>query len=152
LTEYAGDGIAVLCLLRSTTVSMLFSIRPSATYVLMLLVVHLLAVASIFLTNLALWARLCIALLIFASMLLQIYRHMRTGWRSFSLNRRRVAVSISAGNILDGELAHQTVVTPCCVVLCVSLKGRALPVCQVIFPDAMQADAFRELRVRLKFS
>ena len=135
-----------------TSESMLFSIRPSATYVLMLLVVHLLAIASIILTNLALWARLSIALLIFASLLLQIYRHKRTSWRSFSLNRRRVAVSTSAGNALDGELAHQTVVTPACVVLCVRLEGRALPVCQIIFPDAMQVDAFRELRVRLRFA
>lgn len=133
---------------------MLFAIQPSKIYVLMLLAMHLAAIVSVSLTNLPDWARLCLALLIAASLLHHLYRHVwATGvWRSFFLDQRRVVVNTLAGNELNGYILPQTVVTPCCVVLCVKLDVYKLPVCQVIFRDAMQHGAFRELRVRLKFA
>jgi hypothetical protein len=131
---------------------MLFTLRPSVTYVLMLLTVHLLAGVCIFLSNLPLWARLSILLLIVFSLLYELYRQKQSGWRSFSLNHKHVSIKTAAGLDLEGELAPQTLVTIWCVVLCVRRPEQAFPACQVIFPDAMQADAFRELRVRLRFS
>ncbi len=131
---------------------MLFVIRPSRTFVLLLLAVHLLVILSVCLTNLVLWARLCLSVTILFSLLHQLYRHAwaKQSWRTFSLDKKTVVVNTLGGEQLNGELTHQTVITPGCVVLCARL--RELPVCQVIFRDAMQADAFRELRVRLKFS
>lgn len=107
---------------------------------------------SVCLTNLVFWARLCLSVTILISLFHQLYLHAwaRQSWRTFSLDKKNVLVDTLGGDQLSGELTHQTVITPYCVVLCARLRG--LPVCQVIFPDAMQADAFRELRVRLKFS
>ncbi len=133
---------------------MLFAIQSSKTYVLMLLAMHLAAIVSVSLTNLPVWARLCLALLIAASLLHQLYCHVWAGdaWRSFLLDQRRLVVNTLAGDELNGHILPQTVVTPCCVVLCAKLDGYKLPVCQVVFRDAMQHGAFRELRVHLKFA
>ena len=131
-----------------------FVIKPSRTFCWLLVAVHLLVIVSIYLTNLVLWARIVLALLIVFSLFHQLYCHVRArqSWRSFSLEQKRVVVNTAGGEELNGEVVHGTVVTSHCVVLCARLEGDKLPVCQVIFRDAMQADAFRELRVRLKFS
>jgi len=111
-------------------------------------------VVSVGLTNLLVWARSGLVLFIFFSMFYCLYRQTRAkhSWRSFSLEQEYVVINTLRGDVLSGEVTHQTVVTPQCVVLCARLDGYKLPVCQVIFRDAMQVDAFRELRVRLKFS
>jgi hypothetical protein len=133
---------------------MLFVIKPSRTYVLMLIAAHLLVTVSVFLTNLPVWARSSLVLLLFFSLLYHLYLHLLSGqsWRSFSLEQKHLVINTMGGKELSGELSHQTLVIPQCVVLCARLDGYRFPVCQVIFKDAMQADAFRELRVRLKFS
>lgn len=133
---------------------MLFVIKPSGAFVLLLISMHLLVILSVCLTNLMLWARLGLSVAILISLFHQLYRHAwaRQSWRTFSLDKKTVVVNTLGGDQVSGELTHQTVITPYCVVLCARLDGFRLPVCQVIFRDAMQADAFRELRVRLKFS
>lgn len=120
---------------------------------MLVLAVHLLVITSICLTDLVFWARASLVLLIVASLIHQLYLHLRARqcWRSFTLDRWRVVVNTSGGDELSGELTQQTLVTPYCVVLCARLAGDRLPVCQVIFRDAMQTDEFRDLRVRLKF-
>jgi hypothetical protein len=130
-----------------------FAIKPSGIYVLMSLAVHLLALAAVFSANLPLWVISGLFVLILFNLLNHIYRHARAGvsWRSVTLFKDHLVVNTLNGDELNGELAPQTVVTPLCVVLCARLNGCRRPVCQVIFRDAMSADAFRELRVRLRF-
>ncbi len=118
----------------------------------MLFVVHLAAAVSVCLANIVVWARFCLVLLIAVSLLYQLYRYMHAGWRSFFLDHRQLRVNTRSGEMLQGSVLHQTLVTPCCVVLCARIDGYRRPVCQVIFKDAMQTEAFRELRVRLRFS
>lgn len=133
---------------------MLFAIKPSAIYLLMSFAVHLCAIVSVSLANLPLWAGSALSLLILSNLLNLSYRHVRGGqlWRSVLLVKNQVVINTLDGQELNGELVSQTVVTPLCVVLCARLDGCRLPVCQVIFKDAMAKDAFRELRVRLRFS
>lgn len=120
----------------------------------MSLAVHLLASAAVFLANLPLWALSGLLFLLLFNLLNHIYHHARSGvsWRNVTLFKEYLVVNTLNGSELNGELAPQTVVTPLCVVLCARLNGHRLPVCKVIFPDAMPADAFRELRVRLRFA
>lgn len=113
---------------------MLFTLRSSISYVLMLISVHLLVIVVILRTDILLWARIGIVLLVMCSLLFQLYRYKRFRWHRIFLNEHRVAVITPGGSALEGELARQTVVTARCVVLCVRLAGHALPVCQVIFP------------------
>lgn len=131
----------------------LFVIKPSSVFVSLLFAVHGLAITSICLTSLPLWARAGITLLIVASLIHHLYLHLRSplGWQSFFLDGMRVAVSLKGGAEWQGDVTRQTVITSSCVVLCVRLDRGVRVVRQVIFFDAMQADAFRELRVRLRF-
>jgi hypothetical protein len=133
-----------------------FLIKPSRTFGLILFSVHLLAIFSVLLTNLARMAQLSLALLISLSLLHHLYRHIllrsKHSWCAFSLDQKHLLIHTRGGIELAGFVAANTLVTPLCVMLCASLDGHKLPVCQVIFPDAMHADAFRELCVRLKFS
>ena len=131
---------------------MLFALKPSRTYVLMLLAAHLAAATTIFLTNLPAWARICLVLLIAVSLSYQWHRHLHASWQSFFLEQRHLRIMTRSGFEAMGMVLDRTVVIPFCVVLCAKLDGARLPVCQMIFKDALQTDAHRELRVRLKYA
>ncbi|MEI7455091.1 MAG: protein YgfX [Nitrosomonadales bacterium] len=124
-----------------------FSLKPSRIYFILLLAMHALVVTSIFLTNLPLWARAGIACAVVLNGLYQ--PRTVTRWRSFTLDKTRLEITSLSGEAWVGELCSRTVVIPLCVVLCVRPDGRSRPVCQVIFSDAMDAENFRDLRVRL---
>ncbi len=133
-----------------------FMIRTSRRFALLLLSAHLLMATSVWSTNLAVWVRVVLSLLILLSLLYHLHRHVlllgKQSWHAFSLDSRRVAVNTRGGIELHGDVSHRTVVTSWGVMLCVKLDGHPLPISQVIFFDALQADAFRELCVRLKFA
>ncbi len=131
---------------------MLFALKPSRTYALMLLAVHLAAAITIFLTNLPAWARICLVLLIAVSLLHQWHQYMHASWQNFSLEQGRLRIMTRAGFEAMGTVLDRSVVIPFCVVLCAKLDGARLPVCQMIFKDALQKDAHRELRIRLKYA
>ncbi len=131
---------------------MLFALKPSRTYVLMLFAAHLAAAITILLTNLPLWARICLVLLIASSLSYQWHRYMHAGWQSFSLEQGHLRIKTRSGFESMGMVLDRTVVIPFCIVLCAKLDGTMLPVCQMIFRDALQTDAHRELRVRLKYA
>lgn len=134
----------------------LFVIKPSRTFASLLLVVHLLVMISVYLIPVVIWARLSLSLLIFFSLFYHLYRYAllrsRYSWHSFSLDQKHITVSTQGGSELYGDVVHRTVVTAHCVVLCARLEGYKLPVCQVIFSDALPDEAFRELRVRLRYA
>jgi hypothetical protein len=129
-----------------------YDIHPSGIFVLLLITLHLLAMMSVALTDMPVWARAGIVLLVVASLLHHLHRHLRGkhAWRSVTLDQRELQVTSSDGAQRCGEVVQPTVVMPFCVVLCARLDGR--PVCQPIFRDAMQAGAFRDLRVHLRFA
>ncbi len=132
-----------------------FVLKPSKTFTSLLLLVHSLAIASVWLTQVALWWQLALFLLISLSLIRSVFRYALLrddrSWLSFSLTQKHLLIHTQGGKELNGEILHRTVVTPHCVVLCVRLDGTKLPVSWVIFRDALQDDVFRELRVRLRF-
>ena len=132
-----------------------FVVKPSKTFVLLLLAVHLLAVGSVWLSNVALWIRLVLSVPVLLSLFYHLSRHAlmrsKSSWLSFSLDQKCAHFSTIGGSEFNGEIMHRTVVTPYCVVLCVRPEGGKPPVTQVIFRDALQDEAFRELCVRLRF-
>ncbi len=72
-------------------------------------------------------------------------------WRDLTLEHDRASVTCRDGSRFYGQVADETVVSPYFVLLSLRVEGRRSPVARVIFPDAMQADEFRRLRIRLKF-
>lgn len=132
---------------------MQFYIRKSGIYALLLISVHLFAAVGLGLTDLDFLARAGLLVLVLLSLLYHFYLYARAGqfWVSCHLDQTRVQLVTRSGQVLVGEVTNRTVVTPFCIVLCASLEGYRRSVCQVVFCDAMQSEAFRELRVRLRF-
>ncbi len=130
-----------------------FVIKPSRCFVSLLLALHALALVSLWFTNLAVLLQMVLSLPVLLSLRYHLDRVTgRQSWRAFSLDKLRVVVVNGGGEELAGLVLDQTVVTPYLVLLRVKLDGRRFAVNQIIFPDALQDDAFRELRVRLRFA
>lgn len=130
-----------------------FVIKPSKCFALLLLALHLLALCSVWLTNLVVLQQLGLSLLVLLSLFYHLNRLLlgKQSWRAFSLDKLRVVVITRGGEEWGGSVLKQTVVTPYFVLLHVKLEQRRAPVSQIICRDALQTDAFRELRVRLRF-
>ncbi|NCN23076.1 MAG: hypothetical protein COZ77_02095 [Gallionellales bacterium CG_4_8_14_3_um_filter_54_18] len=132
-----------------------FVLKPSRVFTSMLIIMHLLALVSVWLINGAPGRCLALSLLIGISLLYCLYRYAllrdKSAWLSFSINQKRVLINTRGGDEWVGDIMHRTLVTSHCVVLSVSLDERKFPVSQVIFWDAMPVEAFRQLRVRLKY-
>ena len=132
-------------------------VKPSLRFALSLLVLHMLAATVVFMTAMPLLVKLVILLLIALSLI--YYLAVRTfvllllpsSWREISLSPDGLSVIARDGSDFLGKVTSNTVVSPYFVVLCVRLEGHRLLTSRVIFPDALSADAFRELCVRLKF-
>jgi len=71
-------------------------------------------------------------------------RGLRRGLGSVSLVTRD-------GSVFSGQVSGKTTVSPYFAVLRIRPEGHRLPVSRTIFPDALDAGAFRELSVLLKF-
>jgi hypothetical protein len=130
-------------------------IKSSVLYVVLLSLLYALLAVTLCLTHLDLWVRLSILSLILLSfshhLLLDALRLSSAAWISLSLNENQLVAGFRSGEIRSGVVMARSVITPYCVVLCARLEGRKLPACTVIFHDAMEPEAFRQLRVRLKY-
>lgn len=132
------------------------AIRPSARFAILLLLSHAMAASVVYMTAMPWTARLAVFLLIILSLSYYLARDafliFPDSWREISLDQGGVSVIARDGSELIGLVAGKTIVSPYFVLLRIKLERRYRPVSRVIFPDAMDGDAFRELRVRLKFA
>jgi hypothetical protein len=130
-------------------------IKSSVLFVLLLSLLYTLLVATLWMTQLDLWVRLSILSLILFSfshhLLLDALRLSSSAWIFLSLNENQLVAGFRSGATRSGVVMAGSVITPYCVVLCARLEGRKLPACTVIFHDAMEPEAFRQLRVHLKY-
>jgi len=131
------------------------SVKPSLRFAVSLLLLHMVAAAVVCATAIPWPARLAVLMLIILSLIYYLARDVLLlrgeSWREISLDQKDVSVVTRDGTSFLGQVANNSFVSPYFVVLCVKLEGRHLPVCRVIFPDAISAGAFRELCVNLKF-
>jgi hypothetical protein len=132
-----------------------FVIGSSRLFIFLLSALYTLLISTVLLSHLDLWARISISSLIILSFIhhltLDALRSCSKSWVSLVLNENQLVVGLRSGTSINGELMQRSVITPACVVLCAKLDGYKFPVCSVIFRDAMPAEAFRQLRVRLKY-
>ncbi len=131
------------------------AIKPSARFATTLLLSHAAAVSVVFMTAMPWGARLALLPLIVLSLSYHLARDafllLSNSWHEISLNQNGVSVVARDGTELTGQLANGTMASPYFVLLRIRPEGRHRLASRVIFPDAMDKDAFRELRVRLKF-
>lgn len=132
-----------------------FVIKSSRLFVLLLSTLYALLIATVLLTHLDLWVRISISSLIILSffhhLTLDVRRSSANSWVALTLNDNQLVVGLRSGVEINGMLMQRSVITPVCVVLCAQLDGYHLPACTVIFRDSMPHEAFRQLRVRLKY-
>lgn len=132
------------------------TIKPSPRFVVALLLAHLAAVTVVCVADIPLNARWSAIPIILLSLLFHLGRDalllMAGSWRGVSPGQAGVTVVTRGGSNFIGKPANNIFVSPYFIVLRISLEGRHLPLSRVIFADAMNAEDYRELRVRLKFN
>lgn len=132
------------------------AIKPSRNLALFLSLSHALVAIVVYLTALPLAARLAMLAPVLLSLSYYLSRDalllLPGSWHEISFDCDSWSVITRNGSCLSGQAACDTTITPWCIVLRLRLKSHRLPVSRAIFSDALDRDAFRELRVRLKFS
>lgn len=132
------------------------AIHPSPRYAVLLLLAHLLAALAVYITPLPLPAKLAIFLSVLVSFVYHLARDvllmLPDSWRRLTLKERMATIVARNGFVLAGQVAGGSVVTPYLVILRIKPEGRRRTIARVIFPDALEGDAFRELCVRLRFA
>lgn len=132
------------------------AIKPSPIFAVLLLFMHMTVAIVVYLTAIPLLSTLALFLLITLSLIYHLARDvlllLPNSWCGITLVPGGLSVVTRDGSGIFGQLENNTAVSPYFVVLRVRLEGRRLVVTRVIFPDALDPGAFRELCVRLKFS
>ncbi len=132
------------------------TIKPSVRFATVLLLSHAMAASVVYMTALPWTARLVLFLPIALSLPYHLARDALLispdSWREISLNPSGLSVIARDGSKLSGRIAGKSLVSPYLVLLRIRPEGRYRTISRIIFPDAMDRDAFRELRVRLKFA
>ncbi len=133
-----------------------FRLHSSGIFSALLLFAYALAIAIVFLLPVIAWFKIALCLLLSASL---SYHLMRDAWLLFSASC--VAIRFEGGDVtlvtragreISGNLARSSVVTPLLTVLNVLPAGKKGMRSVVIFPDSMNGERFRELRVLLKWA
>jgi hypothetical protein len=130
-------------------------VKPSPVFAVLLLSMHMTAATVVSLTAISLPATLALLVLIALSLIYHLSRDvfllLPDSWCEVALVPGGLSVVTQAGAGFLGRFGNNATVSPYFVILCVRPEGRRLPVTRVIFPDALEPGAFRELCVQLKF-
>ena len=130
------------------------AIKPSRIFAALLLFMHATAAFAAYLTAVPLPVRLAVFLLIGCSLIYHLARDalllLPDSWCDVTHAAGGLSIATRAGKVFLGQLENRIMVSPYFIVLRVRIEGRRLPVERVIFPDAMEAGAFRKLCVQLK--
>lgn len=132
-----------------------FELRPSRALAAILAVAHGIALAALIPLTLPAWAKLALGLLTLFSLL----HHLRhDAWlatassgRSLTLEDEEAVLTKLGGETLAGRVSRDSVVTPCFAVLNLVPHGTRLACRVIILPDSLDAESFRQLRVRLRW-
>lgn len=132
------------------------AIKPSLRLAMFLLLSHAIASTVVYATVMPMPAKLVMLILVLLSLFFYLVRDalllIPGSWREISFDQGSVTVVTRGGSGFFGRIASSSIVSPYFVVLSVKLEGHRMPVFRTFFPDALEADAFRELRVYLKFA
>ena len=134
----------------------LFKLHPSRIFSALLFSVYSLAILIVLILPIADWGRAALVVLLLCAL---VYYLRRNAW--LSLPSSPVAIRIAGkditllvrdGSELTGQVGSDSVVTPMLTILNILPQGKRIVRSVVIFPDSMDAERFRELRVLLKWS
>lgn len=131
-----------------------FKLRPSRYLAALLVMAHGAALAALFPLALPAWTKAALSLVILISLIYHSRRDaMLTSGMAVTallLEQDKVVLTLRDGGQLTGQMLRDSLVTPCLVVLNILPQGARLARSVVILPDSLDAESFRQLRVRLK--
>ena len=131
------------------------AIKPSTYFACLLLFFHFTSAIVVYATAMPLAAKAAGTFLILLSLLYYLARDvflmLSTSWSEISIVQSGVTIVFKGGENLFAKIARSTIVNPYAVVLRVRVPGHRGLVSRVIFSDALSAEEFRALCVRLKY-
>jgi len=130
-------------------------LKPSPSFAVLLLLMHILVALAVFLAEMPLPAKLWLFLLITISLIFHLARDvlllLPNSWCDVSLIPGMQLVTTRDGLRRNIANVGISMVSPYFVVLTIGMEGKYLPSSRVIFPDALAPGEYRKLCVLLKF-
>lgn len=130
-----------------------FNLQASPIAQRVLLTSHAASLTIVWLTTLPNLIQIAISLLILFGLLHYRALLLQQSHSAFTLEADQTITLISPlGISQNGTIAHDTVVTPYFVLLRIKIETEHFTINLPIFYDALPADAFHQLRIRLKYA
>ena len=133
----------------------LFVLHPSRFFLTLLCSAYLLAISMVFILPAAAWLRSAVAFLLFCAL---VYYLRRDVWMLSSssnvalrLDSDQIVLIARDGRELPGLILPDSVVTPALTVLNILPQGKNRQRSIVVFPDSLDQERFREMRVLLRW-
>jgi len=131
------------------------AIKFSLRFFMILLLLHMMGAILVSVVVMALAVKMAMLLLVLLSLFYYLARDvfllLPYSWREISLDQGDAVIATRRGSKLSGRIANRTTVSPYFIVLSIKFEGFYWLHSRVIFPDALNVGAFREICVRLKY-
>lgn len=132
-----------------------FNLQPSIYFTIALVVSHGAALAVLVPLALPLWAKILLVLLVSVSLLYHVWHD---AWllalssnKTLLLDGDMILLVARNGDQVTARVLADSLVTPFITILNVLPQGSYLARSVIILPDSLDAEAFRQLRVWLKW-
>ncbi len=132
-----------------------FKLHPSNICLIFLLSAYALVLLIVFTLPIVSYAKIALAVLLVFSLVYYLRRDalllLPASQVAIRLDGDHVVLSSLSGKQLSGQILRNSVVTPALTILNILPQGKHRSRSVVIFPDSMDKERFRELRVLLKW-
>lgn len=132
-----------------------FTLHASLSLTIILILAHLVAMVSVALVSLPIWALAAMLILLLGSMVYCILHYatlrLKSACIALSFDQGSVDLQNRKGQTLTGMLLRGSVVTPFCVVLNIATQAQWSKQTVIVMADSMDTESFRQLRVILKW-
>ena len=130
-------------------------LHPSPICSILLLTVYSLAILIVFLLPMAVLVRIGLVILLVCALAYYLIRHawllLPTSYVAIRIEENSAVLITRGGKELSGQVLHDSVVTPVLVVLNVLPHAERRARSVVVFPDSLDRELNRKLRVLLKW-
>ena len=132
-----------------------FHLQSSRYLVFVLIAIHSVAMMSMLLLPLPGWAKIVLVILLSASLLHYLRQNAWLSARSsqvaLSLRQQEVMLTSRESSEVAAKVMAESFVMPLLTIVTVLPHGARRKISTVIFPDSLDAESFRKLRVLLKW-
>ena len=134
---------------------LIVKILPSRYFSILLFLVYTLSISIIFILPVLWWLKVVFITLLSGMLIYYFSKYAGLIYPSsivaLTLDQGEVLLIQRDGSVLPGVVLGTTLVTPALIILNITLKDSARGKSVVIFPDGMERERFRALRVKLKW-